>query len=74
MLVRKKQGRGRYKNIIVSLRATAGFTNVAEFYRLSPVCGHDLSTYVLIDGCMDFSENLYTHYTLSENVHLEFSY
>ena len=37
----KKQGRGRYKNIIVSLRATAGFTNVAEFYRLSPVCGHD---------------------------------
>ena len=34
-------GVGRYKNIIVSLRATVGFANVAEFYRLFPVCGHD---------------------------------
>ena len=33
-----------------------------------------LSTHVLRDGCIDFSENVYTNYSLSEDVHLEFSY
>ena len=33
-----------------------------------------LSTHILRDGCIDFSENVYTYYSLSEDVHLEFSY
>ena len=33
-----------------------------------------LSTHILRDGCMDFSEKLYTDYSPSVNVHLEFSY
>ena len=33
-----------------------------------------LSMHVQRNECMDFSENLYTHYSLAEDVHLEFSY
>ena len=33
-----------------------------------------LSMHVQRNKCMDFSENLYTHYSLAEDVHLEFSY
>ena len=39
---------------------------------LTPVCGHDF--FHARDGCMDFSEKLYTHYSPSEDVRLEFSY
>ena len=41
---------------------------------LSPSVVMILSTHPLRDGWMDFSENLYTYYSQSENVHLEFSY
>ena len=40
----------------------------------SPSVDMILSTHVLRNGCMDFSENLYTYYLPSEDVHLEFSY
>ena len=33
-----------------------------------------LSTHVLRNGCMDFSENLYTDYSTLQDVHLVFSY
>ena len=33
-----------------------------------------LSTHVLGNGCIDFSENVNTNYLSSEDVHLEFSY
>ena len=47
-----------------------------------PVCLSDsipsvymiLSTHVLGNGCIDFSENVNTNYLSSEDVHLEFSY
>ena len=39
--------------------------------RLS-VCGHDfVHAYVLRDGCMNFSKNVYTDYSPSEDVNLE---
>ena len=41
---------------------------------LFPVVDMILSTHVLRNGCMVFSENLYTYYLPSEDVHLEFSY
>ena len=36
---------------------------------LSPVCGHDL-----VHWYMDFSENVYTDYSLLEDMHVKFSY
>ena len=44
------------------------------FVCLSPSLDKTLSTHVLIDGCMNFSENLYIDYSASEDVHLVFSY
>ena len=37
---------------------------------LSPSVDMILSSHVLRNGCTDFSENLYTQYSLSEGVHL----
>ena len=41
---------------------------------LSPSVNMILSTRVLRNGCMDFSENMYTYYLPSKDMHREFSW
>ena len=61
--------------IIPLLQRRLGYTVLALFVhpylRLSFFLSIQNS---LRNGCMDFSENLYTYYSPNEDVHLEFSY